>query len=272
VLKFITHRPLWLNILVGVLLAIGIFSVFVLSLNWLTHHNVSKTVPNVTGKSFEEAERILEKAGFEVEIQDSIYTDTAKPMAVLKQFPESEEVVKVNRSVYLTINRAVPPEVEMPNLVGYSFRNAEMVLTNSGLRVGDTTFKPDFAKNSILEQRYNGGLIAPGTKLRMGSTISLVLGDGIGNQEFAVPTLVGLTVADALQIMESIGLSKGVLVSINGDAIADTLNAYVGKQTPGPFDEEKRRLRIRSGQTIDLFFQSEKPVRDSVSSNLPLPD
>ena len=67
-LKFITHRPLWLNIFVGVLLAIAIFSVFVLSLNWLTHHNVSKTVPNVTGKSFEEAERLLEKAGFEVEV------------------------------------------------------------------------------------------------------------------------------------------------------------------------------------------------------------
>jgi len=272
VLKFITHRPLWLNILVGVLLAIGIFSVFVLSLNWLTHHNVSKTVPNVTGKSFEEAERILEKAGFEVEIQDSIYTDTAKPMAVLKQFPESEEVVKVNRSVYLTINRAVPPEVEMTNLVGYSFRNAEMGLTKSGLRVGDTTFKPDFARNSVLEQRYNGGLITPGTKLRMGSTISLVLGDGVGNQEFSVPSLIGLSVSEALQIMESMGLSRGTINSINGEAIADTMNAYIGRQIPGPFDEEKRRVRIRSGQTIDLFFQSEKPVRDSLSSNLPLPD
>ncbi|HEX7846652.1 MAG TPA: PASTA domain-containing protein, partial [Chitinophagaceae bacterium] len=165
-LKFITHRPLWVNILVGILLAIGIFSVFVLSLNWLTHHNESRTVPAVTGKSFEEAEAILTKAGFEIEIQDSIYTDTAKASVVLKQFPDADEVVKINRTVYLTINRAVPPEVEMPNLVGYSYRNAEMVLNNAGLRVGDTTFKPDFAKNSVLEQRYNGSIIAPGTKLR----------------------------------------------------------------------------------------------------------
>jgi beta-lactam-binding protein with PASTA domain len=62
-LKFITHRPLWLNILVGLLLAVGIFALFVLSLKWLTHHNVSKTVPYVTGKSFEEAESILERQG-----------------------------------------------------------------------------------------------------------------------------------------------------------------------------------------------------------------
>ena len=65
-LKFITHRSLWINILVGVLLAVGVFSVFVISLNWLTHHNVSRTVPQVTGKPLEEAESILEKAGFEV--------------------------------------------------------------------------------------------------------------------------------------------------------------------------------------------------------------
>src|SRR6266498_1471539 len=101
-LKFITHRPLWLNILTGLLLALVIFIIFILSLNWLTHHDESKTVPSVVGKSYEEAKKILDKAGFDVEIQDSIYVDTVPPMKVLKQIPESEDVVKVNRTVYLT--------------------------------------------------------------------------------------------------------------------------------------------------------------------------
>ena len=139
--KFITHRPLWLNILVGFLLALVIFFIFIFSLNWFTHHDQSKTVPQCTGKSFEEAKEILEKAGFEVEIQDSIYVDTAKPLKVLKQVPEADEVVKVNRTVYLTINRAVPPMIEMPNIVGYSFRSAEMELKNMNLNVGDTTLQ-----------------------------------------------------------------------------------------------------------------------------------
>jgi len=104
--KFITHRPLWLNMLTGVLLAVAILFIFIFSLNWLTHHDESKTVPSVAGKSFEEAEEILEKAGFEVEIQDSIYVDTVKPLKVLRQVPEADEMVKVNRTVYLTINRA----------------------------------------------------------------------------------------------------------------------------------------------------------------------
>ncbi|HET9429969.1 MAG TPA: PASTA domain-containing protein, partial [Chitinophagaceae bacterium] len=155
-LKFITSQPLWLNILAGIILAIGIFSVFVFSLNWLTHHDRSKTVPSVKGKTFDEAVDLSSRAGFEIEIQDSIYTDTAKPHIVIKQFPEPDEVVKVNRTVFLTINRAVPPMVEMPNLVGFSFRNAEMTLKNAGLRFGDSTFRPDFAKNAVLEQLYKG--------------------------------------------------------------------------------------------------------------------
>jgi beta-lactam-binding protein with PASTA domain len=269
-LKVITHRPLWLNILIGVVLAIGLFLLFILSLNWLTHHNQAKTVPNVTGKSYDEAVRILESAGFEVEVQDSIYTDTTRPHTVLKQVPESDEVVKVNRTVFITINRAVPPMVEMPNLVGYSFRNAEMTLVNAGLKVGDTTFKPDFAKGSVLEQLYKGSSIAPGTKVPMGTRISFVLGTGVGNQEFSVPVLVGLTYGQAKSLLEENGLVVGATPAMPGETITDTLNAFVGKQNPERFDEEKKLQKIRTGQTIDLWLQVSKPVKDSV--DVPLPE
>lgn len=272
--KFITHRPLWLNILAGLLLAVGIFLLFILSLNWLTHHNQSRTVPDVTGKTYDEAVSILSKAGFEVEIMDSIYTDTTRPHMVLKQVPESDEVVKVNRTVFITINRAVPPMVEMPNLVGYSFRNAEMILMNSGLKVGDTTFRPDFAKGSVLEQLYKGTVIATGTKIPMGSKISFVLGTGVGNQEFSVPVLVGLTYSQAKALLEENGLVVGATLAMPGESISDTANAFVGRQNPERFDEEKRIQKIRTGQTIDFWLQETKPVRDSVvkEDDVPLPE
>jgi eukaryotic-like serine/threonine-protein kinase len=260
-LKAITGRPLWLNVLVGIVLAIGIFALFLLSLNWITGHGKSASVPSVTGKTFEQAKAILKKAGFDVEIQDSIYVDTVPALHVIKQIPDADEVVKSNRTVFLVIRRAVPPEVEMPNLSGYSFRNAEMVLKSMDLRVGDTTFKPDFARNAVLEQIYNGAIIKPGTKIRKGSVISLVLGDGIGNQEFAVPIITGLTFCDAKAELESMGLSVGAIV-LNG--VTDTCNAFIFKQTPGRYDDEKRILRIRSGQTIDVWLQSDRPVADTV--------
>lgn len=266
--KFITHRPLWINILAGIVLALGIFAVILLSLGWFTGHGKASTVPSVTGKNYEEARKVLKKAGFDVEIQDSIYVDTAKPMTVIKQLPDGDEVVKSNRTVYLIISRAVPPLVEMPNLVGYSYRNAEMVLKNMDLRIGDTTFKPDFAKNAILEQHYNGLIITPGTKIRKGSTISLVLGDGVGKREFTVPVITGMQFCKARDILEANGIVIGAVIT-DGN-VSDTCNAWIYKQNPERLDDEKKVQHIRSGQTIDVWLQLDKPVKDSIDKPSPI--
>lgn len=261
VFKIITHRPLWVNILAGIVLAFAIFFLFLSSLKCLTGHGKSATVPSVTGKSYEEAKAILKKAGFDVDIQDSVYVDTAKPLTVMKQIPEADEVVKSNRTVFLLINRVVPPEMEMPDLVGYSFRNAEMVLKSLDLKVGDTTFRPDFATNAVLEQLYKGAPIAPGTKIRKGSEISLVLGDGVGKKDFVVPDITGMTFCDAKSMLEENGILIGAVVG--EPDVSDTCAAYIYKQNPERFDEEKRYNRIRSGQTMDVWLQSSKPVKDS---------
>lgn len=260
--KVITHRPLWINILAGLVLAFGIFFLFLSSLKCLTGHGKAATVPFVTGKKYEEARKILKKAGFDVDIQDSIYVDTAKPMMVLKQIPDADEIVKTNRTIYLIISRAVPPEMEMPNLVGYSFRNAEMVLKNMDLKLGDTTFKPDFAKNAVLEQWHGGKPILPGTKIRKGSTISLVLGDGVGKREFVVPDITGMTFCKAKEMLEENGIIIGAVMP--DPNVEDTCNAYIYRQNPERFDDEKRFQRIRSGQTMDVWLQNSKPVKDSI--------
>lgn len=269
-MKFITHRPLWVNIIAGILLALALFALILLSLGWLTGHGKAATVPSVTGKSYEEARAILKKAGFSVDIQDSVYIDTAKPLTVIRQLPDADEVVKSNRTVFLIVSRSVPPLIEMPNLVGYSFRNAEMVLKNMDLRIGDTTFKPHFAANSVLEQHYNGSVIKPGTQIRKGSTISLVLGDGVGKSEFAVPVITGMPFCKAKSILEANGIVIGAIVT---DAnVTDTCNAWIYKQNPVRYDDEKRIQHIRSGQTIDVWLQVDKPVKtDSLDTDDPLP-
>jgi beta-lactam-binding protein with PASTA domain len=87
---------------------------FLGSLNMITHHGRTLRIPSVTGHSFADAKKILESQGFEVQIQDSTYIDTTAPLQVIKQFPEADNQVKINRTVYLTINRSLAPVVEMP--------------------------------------------------------------------------------------------------------------------------------------------------------------
>lgn len=262
--SFITRQPLWLNILLGIGVLVFFWFIFGLSLNWITNHGEAKSVPAITGKTVDEVRDILESQDFELVIQDSIYNDTLQPGIVIRQVPEADAVVKVNRTIYVTVNRTIPPDVDMPNLIGYSYRNAEMILQNMGLKVGDTTFKPDFAKGSVLEQEFNGKSIAPGSKIRMGSEISLVIGSGVGNIDMAVPKLIGLTFEEAKILLGAQGLILGaVLVD---PLVSDTAAAYVYRQSPEPKTAEGLQFRIRPGQMMDLWLSLEKPVVHVVDS------
>ena len=264
--KSITTRPLWVNILAAIVLSIVIVLLFFFSLSWLTHHGSSRTVPAVTGKTFKDAKSILEKQGFEVIIQDSVYVDTLPPTGVIKQVPDPDAVVKVNRTVYLTINRAIAPLVEMPNLVGYSLRNADMVLKNMGLKIGDTIFKPDFAKNAVLEQQYDGKSISAGTKIRQGTSITLVLGNGVGQNEFAVPSLIGMTLGSAKGLLQSHGINIGAIVA--DPDVSDTASSYIYWQNPSRYDADRKLMHIRAGQLMDVRVGVQKPNGDS-TQNVP---
>ena len=260
---FVWPGLLWMNILFSIVLVFVIILLFLTSLKWCTSHGVTITIPSVTGMSYNDATRLLESKGFEVEIQDSVYFDTLPALSVTKQFPEPDAVVKKNRTVYLTLNRAVPPTIEMPKLVGLSFRSAEVSLRQYGLKLGDTSYRVDFAKNSVLDQLYNGESIKPGVKIMMGSTIDIVLGTGVGGFEFAVPDLFGLSYDEAKVVMQGTGLSTGALI-VDPD-VRDTASAFVYRQSPTRFSDDKRFNRIRQGQTIDIWLSVLRPERKTDS-------
>jgi eukaryotic-like serine/threonine-protein kinase len=265
VFRFLTSKPLWINILAGFVLLVVLLLLFLGSLDIITHHGKTMKIPAVIGQSIENARKSLESQGFEVQIQDSIYNDTVPPLQVIKQFPEADNLVKVNRTVYLTINRAVAPEVDMPNLLSMTFRNAEMVLRRYGLKLGDTLFKPDFARNSVLDQEYKGESIKPGTKIQQGSEITLILGNGVGT-EFVVPDLFGLSYRDARMAISEAGLIVGSVVPDND--VKDTLGAFVYRQNPDRFDYAKQLNHIRQGQIIDLWLSALKKDRIVDSSSV----
>ncbi len=266
--RFITSKPLWVNILAGLVLIVLLLLLFLGSLDIITRHGKTMKIPAVLGQSISQARKTLASQGFEVVIQDSIYNDTLPPLQVIKQFPEPDNLVKVNRTVYLTINRAIAPEIEMPNLLSMTFRNAEMILARYGLKLGDTVFRPDFARNSVLDQQFKGASIKPGTRIQQGSDITLVLGNGVGI-EFVVPDLFGLTYREARSALSESGLIIGSVVPDND--VTDTANAFVYRQNPDRFDFERKLNHIRQGQIIDIWLSAQKRERIVDSSSHPQP-
>ncbi|MEP6846010.1 MAG: PASTA domain-containing protein [Panacibacter sp.] len=260
--KFITQKSFLVNLLVIILLVAALIFLFFSLLGVLTNHNESQKVPSVTGKSFDEAKIILKAAGFETGIQDSIYSDTARPLQVIRQSPDVEAVVKSGRTVYLTINRAVPPQVEMPDLRGFSIKSAELYLQSLGLKIGDTSYVFDIARNAVKEQKYNGKPIMPGTKINMGSSIGLVIGNGVSDIQLDVPNLVGMRVSDARSLLNSYNIVLGAIIPL--DAVSDTADAYVVNQKPIDLttspDGTTVTNKIRPGQIMDIWISKEKLV------------
>lgn len=261
--KFITDRPFWVNLLAAILLVVLIIFLFLKMLGWLTRHGDYLKVPAVTGMKTDAAVQLLEKQGFEVYIQDSVFTDTAARGIVLKQLPDPNALVKINRTVFITVNRNVPPMLEMPKLEGQNLSFALRMLERNHLVLGDTIYRPDFMMGSVLEQLYNGTRIPEKSKIQWGSRIDLVIGGGLENKEIPVPSLFGLTFADAKAFLDASGISIGAIIAEG--RVTDTASAFVIQQRPERLDVNNQIIYIQSGQLMDIWISQEMKVMDSLN-------
>ncbi|WP_119079935.1 PASTA domain-containing protein [Chitinophaga alhagiae] len=259
----ITKRSFGFNLLFILGAVVLVFIIFFSSLGFLTRHGEEVTVPDVRGKTIEDASTALKKLGFEVEVRDSIYIDTMPALLIYEQTPERGDVVKVNRTIYLTVNKVVPPMVPMPDLEGLTYRSAEMTLRARRLNIGDTIYKPDFATNTVLEQLLNGKPIKPGKEIPEGSNITLVLSSGTGSMENPVPDLIGATYFEAREILAASNLNVGTVLIDGG--VTDTLGAFIFKQTPARRNALGELNLIRAGESVDLWLTATRPVKDSTA-------
>lgn len=264
-------KPLWVNILAGIGAILVLLILFFFSLGWITGNGKTEKVPNVLGLDVLAAEKNIKALGFDLVLQDSIYVDTLARNSVLRQTPEADEVVKKGRTIFLTINRVIAPQVDMPNLIGFSLKSAQTYLKVLGLRIGTINLVADRNKNVIVEQLVGNTPIAPGTKIVSGTLINFTVGDGGASIGMEVPDLIGLTVAMAKMQITSMGLLVGNITA-NG-AIQDTANAFVIQQNPSTYSSVLDSLGMPvknvtiQGVAIDLVIDKVAPViikRDSL--------
>lgn len=261
--KFITNKPFWVNLLAAIVIALLFLFLVLKMLGWLTKHGAYLKVPAVTGLNTNAAISLLEKQGFEVYIQDSVFTDTATRGIVLKQLPDANALVKINRTVFLTVNRYVPPMLDMPKLEGQNLTFALKMLERYHLKLGDTTYRADFAIGSVLEQLYNGMRIPEKAKIQWGSRIDLVVGSGLGNTQMPVPDLVGMSYGAAQALLNESGISLGA--TIGDGKITDTAAAYIIQQRPDKTDANQRTVFIQPGQLMDVWISQEMKILDSLT-------
>jgi|GEM_PF-85601 len=177
-LKKIFSPYLWLNFIAMaaliVLLAWGVKN----GLDLYTHHGESIQVPNVVGKKFEDARKLLDAKDLVIEVVDSGYNKKKPADCVLAQYPDPSNVVKPGHVIYVTINSASSPTIVLPDVVdNSSFREAEARLSSMGFKL----LQPQLVHG---EKDWVYGIVCRGKKVHAGDRIpvdqglTLQIGDG----------------------------------------------------------------------------------------------
>jgi eukaryotic-like serine/threonine-protein kinase len=195
----------------------------------VTNHGETITVPNIEGMKFEELENFLVTRNLRYEVNDSSYSEQVPPLTVLKQYPTAGAKVKENRVIYISLNRITPPTVPMPNLVDGSLINAEVQLKSNELKRGRIQLIRGPFLHVVKEMKFNGDKIEPGTRIRKGSVIDLVVYDG-GSGEVPTPYVEGSSLEDAKFLI--FGSNLNIDIQVVGDTLGATQEIVILKQKP----------------------------------------
>jgi beta-lactam-binding protein with PASTA domain len=170
---------------------------------------------------------------------------------VVEQVPEANAKVKRNRVVFLTINSTVPEKVTLPKLTDISFRQAQALIENCGILLGNITYEPSEYNNLVLKVEQNANELKQGDMIFKGSSVDLIIGSSSGNQDTPLPNLTGLTLTWADSILNNNFLKPGVVIFDETVITSeDTLSAFVWKQYPSI----KNARIVSLGTSVDLWF------------------
>jgi beta-lactam-binding protein with PASTA domain len=217
-----------------------------------TNHGEKIAVPNFVGKNINGIQTELENLGLQMEILDSIYDPTKPTGTIIDQDPAATSsslvYVKEGRIVRFRVSKKTDL-IEMPSLVDKSQRFAESILENRGLKIKIQYEPTNEANGAVLEQRYRGKTIKDGTRIPIGSTITLIVGQNDMGAPVEIPNLYGLTLTEARERLATMG-SFGFLPVCNECVTAeDSLAARIESQSP----EYIEGILIPAGSTITVY-------------------
>lgn len=124
-------------------------------------------VPNIVGKSLEDALFLLDEYGFSEGSTTVEASDMPKDI-VIKQSPEAGSEAKPGSTIDISVSEG--PQETAPDVVGMNILDAEAVLKSADLKVGDIVYEMSdvYAKDIVIwQQDVKGADIKPGTTVNL---------------------------------------------------------------------------------------------------------
>lgn len=177
--RFPKKHPIIFHLLLIVIAFLIIVNVTLFAIDSFTGHGIYAVVPDVKGKTLNEAVVELEKSGFKWEIADSAYSNTYAPGVILDQEPKAESRIKPLRTIYLIRNAVLPREVALPMVVDMSYRQGMAMLQGLGFNEINVKTVSSPYKDLILEIKANGKTVKNGTRVPLNTKIEMSIGSGV---------------------------------------------------------------------------------------------
>jgi serine/threonine-protein kinase len=155
-------------------------------------------VPDVVGREADVAERILQRAGLQVQRRDVASADVRRGR-VADQDPDAGQEVAEESVVILSVSTG-PPRVEVPDVAGISRRQAQEALKAAGFR---TRVERRYS-DTVPEDEAIGTEPSGGRQATQGSRVTLIVSRGV--EPVAVPDVTGLDREGARAALEAQGL------------------------------------------------------------------
>ena len=254
----------WLlkHLLAALILVVVMIAGAMVFLDVATKHNQELTVPDLSNMSVEEADSVAALNDMVIDVTDSVFVKRMKRGAVYRQNPAPGNKVKSGRRIALTINAVNAKKITMPNLVGYSMRQAKAELLSRGLTLGKLIYVQDMATNNVLRQLHDNLEIEPGSMIESESVIDLVV--GLNGNDFVtyVPDVAGLKCMSAVDAIHDHSLNvKNLRFDKSVKDYDDSLNAMVYNQVPEPSDS----IHVNMGSDVTLYLTLDAhkiPIRE----------
>jgi serine/threonine-protein kinase len=156
-------------------------------------------LPNVVGKTFEDASVILQKTGFPAQQGESRFHRSIPANIVLQEDPPAGSRQKRGTPVVLALS-AGQKAAEVPVTTNMSQQQARIAIENTGLTMGNVSEQlADAARGLVIATSPPAG-----TKVDLPGTVDVVLSKGPAT--VMVPDLYGRSVGEARSMVEQLGL------------------------------------------------------------------
>ncbi len=248
-IQFLKSKTFWANAIIAVVVLLLLFWGLNVGLKNFTRHGENVKVPDLSGLSYNESIEKLAELDLVGEILDTAEFNTSYPRnSIIDQYPYAGSMVKVGRSIRLTVNPEKARKIELPQLIEKTKRRAIYDLESKGFVVGALSYVPYIGKDVVVEMKVSGKKVLPGEKFEKGTKVDLVLGEGLGDQKIIMPYLRFLSLEKTKELLLAYSLNLGS-VGYDPDLI-DTASALVYKQYPNP----SLKPVINPGAEVDIWL------------------